>query len=68
MVKFDLNYLSGNCLSFHLVMKVTAEVGLCALYVFKNVYKERFSLIGVDEKLDALKSRLRILTMKPESP
>ena len=64
MVKFDLNYLSGDCLPFRLALKIAAEVGLCSLYIFKNVYRERFSILGIDERLDMLKARLKRLMVK----
>jgi hypothetical protein len=64
MVKFDLNYLSGDCPPFRLAVKIAAEVGLCSLYIFKNVYRERFAILGVDKKLDMLKTRLQKLLVK----
>jgi hypothetical protein len=63
-VKFDLNYLCGDCPAFRLAMKTAAEVGLCSLYIFKNVYRERFSILGIDEKLDMLKTGLKRLMVK----
>ena len=63
-VKFDLNYLSGDCPPFQLAMKIAAEVGLCSLYIFRNVYKERFSILGIDEKLDILKAGIKRFMVK----
>jgi hypothetical protein len=51
-IKFDLDYLTDNTPAFQLVMETTAQVGLCALYIFKNIYKERFDILGISEKLD----------------
>jgi hypothetical protein len=64
MVEFNLNYLSGEGPAFRLAIKIAAEVGLCSLYIFKNVYKERFSILGIDEKLDTLKTRINRFMVK----
>jgi len=57
-VQFDLLYLSGDTPAFRLALKTTAQIGLCALLIFKNVYSERFSLVGLDRKLADLKIEL----------
>lgn len=54
-IKFDLNYLVGNTPALQLVMKTTAQVGICALLIFKNIYKERFDILGISEKLSRFK-------------
>jgi hypothetical protein len=64
MVEFKLNYLSGYGPAFHLAIKIAAEVGLCSLYIFRNIYKERFSILGIDEKLDMLKTRIKKFMVK----
>jgi hypothetical protein len=58
MIKFNLNYLSGYTPAFHLSLKTTAQVGLCSLYIFKNVYSDRFKILGLSEKLDKLTAGL----------
>ncbi len=58
MVKFNLNYLSGDTPAFRLALKSTAQCGACSLLIFKNVYSERFRLLGIDRKLDKLKVAL----------
>lgn len=57
-IKFDLQYLSKYTPSFHLTMKTTVQVGLCALYIFGNIYRERFMILGIDKELDKLKTGL----------
>lgn len=57
-IKFNLSYLSGNTPAFHLALKTTAQVGVCALLIFKNVYNERFAILGIDRRLDSLKKGL----------
>lgn len=59
MVNFKLNYLSGYTPAFHLTLKTTAQVGLCSLYIFKNVYSDRFKILGISQKLDELKAGLK---------
>jgi len=54
MIKFNLDYLSGYNPAFHLSLKTTAQVGICSLYIFKNVYSDRFKILGISEKLDKL--------------
>ncbi len=54
-VRFDLQYLTGNTPAFQLVMKTTAQVGLCALYIYKNIFRERFDILGISTKLDSFK-------------
>lgn len=57
-IQFNLNYLSGNTPALHLSMKTTAQVGLCSLSIFQNVYSERFKILGVDDKIRKLKKGL----------
>jgi len=55
-IKLDLYCLAGgNTQAFQLAMKTTTQVGLCALYIFKNIYRERFDLLGISAKLDSFK-------------
>jgi hypothetical protein len=65
-VKFELNYLSGDTPAFRFAVKTTAQCGLCSLLIFKNVYKERFSILGIDGKLDKLKIRVDSLKLMPD--
>jgi hypothetical protein len=57
-IQFNLNYLSGNTPALHLALKTTAQIGVCSLHIFDNVYRDRFKLLGIAEKLDLLKARL----------
>lgn len=36
-------------------MKTTAQVGLTALFVFQNIFKEKFELLGIRGEMDALR-------------
>lgn len=58
IIRFDLNYLSGDTPAFRLNIKTTAQVGVCSLLVFKNIFRERFAILGIDEKIGKLKQGL----------
>jgi len=51
-------YLSGGTLQQRHALKSTAQVGLCALYIFRLVFRERFDILGVTEKLDEVRAVL----------
>lgn len=57
-IKFNLSYLSGDTPAFRLALKTTAQVGVSSLLVFKNVFRERFAILGIDGRLDKLKEDL----------
>ena len=48
--------LSQDCPAMRLCLKTTADVGLCALHVFHNVYRERFDILSITHKLIELRS------------
>jgi len=39
-------------------LKSTAQVGLCTLYILRHIFKERFDIIGVTQKMDQYRSIL----------
>ena len=45
-------YLSGNNLQLDHALKSTAQVGLTSLYIFRHIFKERFDIIGLTQKMD----------------
>lgn len=57
-IRFNLSYLSGDTPAFRLALKTTAQVGVCSLLIFKNVFRERFTILGIDEKINRLKQGL----------
>lgn len=57
-VRFDLNYLSDDNPAFRLALKTTAQAGTCSLLIFRNVYRERFAILSIDERLERLKKSL----------
>jgi hypothetical protein len=54
---FEQDYLAGNDqLTYGL--KSLAQVGLCSLYLFQNIFSERFSILGLREELQELRKIL----------
>jgi hypothetical protein len=51
-------YLVGNNKMLLNGLKSTAQVGLCALYILYNIFKERFDIIGITQKIDQYRSIL----------
>lgn len=57
-VRFDLNYLTGNSTELHHALKTNAQVGVCALEILRNVYTERYNILGITDTLQTLKNGL----------
>lgn len=57
-IDFVVDYLTGNSLPLRLGLKMTARVGVCSLFIFKLVFKERFDILGISKDLDKLKQGL----------
>ncbi len=55
---YEVAYLVGNTPALHLAMKSTAQIGVCSLDIFQNVFRERFEILSGSIKLDELKKRL----------
>ncbi len=55
---YKQDYLSGGTEVHMHAVKSTAQVGLCSLLIFEQIYKEKFAIIGVSDELKYLKSRL----------
>lgn len=53
-IKFDLKYLDGNSSAHALSLKTTAQIGICSLTLFRLIYKERFEILGISDKIDQL--------------
>ncbi len=52
------DYLSGGTMNHRHSLKSCAQVGLCALFVFGGIYRERFAILGITERLKSLKDVL----------
>jgi hypothetical protein len=57
-IRFDLIYLTGNTPLLHMCLKNTGQIGICSLDIFRNVFKERYDLLGVTGRLDKLRKGL----------
>jgi hypothetical protein len=52
---YSQDVLSRDCPATRLCLKTTAETGLCALHVFRNVWPQRFDILGITERLKELR-------------
>jgi len=57
-VEFKVVYLEGDSIQLRLVLKTTAQVGVCSLSLFRSTYKERFDILGVTDAIDHIKNGL----------
>lgn len=57
-VRYDITYLHGPSLEMAHGLKTLAQVGTSALSIFRHLFKERFDLLGLTPRLDALKAQL----------
>jgi hypothetical protein len=57
-VSFEVNYLIDDVPNLLMCLKTDAQVGVCTLDIFRCVFKERFDLLGLTEKLSRLKKGL----------
>lgn len=51
-VEYKQLYLAKDSKHLSHGLKSTAQVGLCALYIFSHVFKERFDILGITHKMD----------------
>ncbi len=54
-IEFKSNYLDQDSVALRTAMKTTAQVGVCALSLFRAVYPERFDIMGVTDLLRHVK-------------
>jgi hypothetical protein len=57
-INFQTEYLTGDTPQLQLCLKMCASIGVCSLYIFKNVFPERFDILGISEKLPQLSEGL----------
>jgi len=57
-IKLRQVYLTGGNMQQRHAMKSTAQVGVCSLYILREVFKERFNKLGLTESLDKLRNVL----------
>jgi hypothetical protein len=54
VLHYEVAYLGENTPAFLLALKTSAQVGVCALNIFQNVFKERFDNLGISAEIDKL--------------
>jgi len=54
-VEFKTIYLEDDVEHLKLTMKTTAQTGVCALSLFRSIYKERYDILGVTAAIDHIK-------------
>jgi hypothetical protein len=57
-ILFEVNYLIDDVPNVLMCLKTNAQVGVCTLDIFRCVFRERFDLIGLTERLSRLKQGL----------
>ena len=55
---FDLIYLHGDGVALDYSLKFTAQVGVCVLLIFQEIFQERFELLGISSELAQLRRKL----------
>jgi len=56
--EYRQTYLTGDTIELAHALKSTAQVGLGALFIFRQVYKERYDILSVTERIDMLRKQL----------
>ena len=51
-IKIQQTTLGGGTVQQRHSLKTTAQVGLCSLYIFRLIFRERFDILGVTERMD----------------
>ena len=51
-------YLAGGTLPQTHALKSSAQIATCSLYAFREIYKERFDILGLTERVDNLRNKL----------
>lgn len=57
-ITFQSAYMIGNEDTLHLCLKSCAQIGICALSIFRLVFRERFDILGISQNLDSMKKGL----------
>jgi bacterioferritin (cytochrome b1) len=57
-INFRLDFLVGNTMTLRLALKSTAQVGICSLKIFHNVFPQRFNILGISHDIELLESGL----------
>ena len=55
--EFSMSYLSEDFAPFRACLLTSARVGVCSLDIFREVFKERFDILGISDDLGNLRER-----------
>lgn len=53
-IRFELDYLITTSVAIRLALKTAAQVGFCSLWIFGSLYRERFRILQLDDRLREL--------------
>ena len=56
--RFEVMYLTADLKTISGTMKSAAQTGVCSLLIFRNIFGNRFDLLGITESLLELQTRL----------
>jgi hypothetical protein len=56
--QLQVRYLTGHSSAMDLCLKTSAQVGVCVLKVFQYVFRERYDLLGLSDRLKVLEQGL----------
>lgn len=54
-IEFKAVYLEGDSSQLRLALKTTAQVGICAISLFRPIYKQRFDILGITDAMVHIK-------------
>ena len=57
-IKLQQIYLTGGNIQQRHAMKTASQVGVCSLFILREIFKDRFNILGLTARLDKLKSVL----------
>jgi hypothetical protein len=57
LVSFELAQLNNDPEMLIFGLKTCAQVGICSLKIFKLVFPERFDLLGISNRIEALSQK-----------
>lgn len=57
-ITFQSAYMIGNEDALHLCLKSCAQIGICALSIFRLVFRERFDILGISQNLESIRKGL----------
>lgn len=54
-IRVQQSYLAGGTLPQQHALKTCVQIGVCSLYIFRRVFRERFDILGLTNRLDRLR-------------